>query len=53
MQTTLTLRTSSLSFIPNAHARGVSNLNPHADLAEFNGADVRPMNVRPLSKLLL
>lgn len=31
----------------------VSNLNSHADLAEFDGANVGAVNVRALSKFLL
>ncbi len=31
----------------------VGNLYSHTDLPKFDGADVRPVNVRPLRKLLL
>ena len=36
-----------------SNIQGVGNLDSHADFAEFDGANVRPVNVRPLCKVLL
>jgi hypothetical protein len=33
--------------------QGMGNFNPDADFAQFNRANVRPMDVRPLRKILL
>ena len=40
-------------FHAQSACQSVSNLDSHADFTEFDGADVGPVNVRPLCKLLL
>ena len=40
-------------FHPQCTRQRLSNLNPHADLAEFDGANVGAVNVGPLCKRLL
>jgi hypothetical protein len=54
------LRTHSLCFaneFTQFHAQGgrerVSDVNSHADLSKFYGADIRPVNVGALRKFLL